>query len=153
MDRYSYAIVWTPLPIITWFIPLIGHTGITDSSGNIHDFGGSHYISVDNFTFGRPTKYYKLDVAKARSDWNNAISAADGKFCRRNHNLITSNCHCHVADALNEMEYNGKRNYNQLDVFFMTLKANYVGFTGFIRQWGVFLLLLAAVLLVVTFCL
>jgi hypothetical protein len=27
-DRYPYCIVWTPLPVISWIIPLIGHTGI-----------------------------------------------------------------------------------------------------------------------------
>jgi hypothetical protein len=26
--RYPYCIVWTPLPLISWFIPIIGHTGI-----------------------------------------------------------------------------------------------------------------------------
>jgi len=27
-NRYPYCIVWTPLPIISWLIPIIGHTGI-----------------------------------------------------------------------------------------------------------------------------
>lgn len=27
-QRYPFCIVWTPLPLISWFIPLIGHTGI-----------------------------------------------------------------------------------------------------------------------------
>jgi len=26
--RYPFCIVWTPLPLISWFIPIIGHTGI-----------------------------------------------------------------------------------------------------------------------------
>jgi len=26
--KYPYCIVWTPLPIISWFLPFIGHTGI-----------------------------------------------------------------------------------------------------------------------------
>ena len=26
--RYPYCIVWTPLPLISWFLPIIGHTGI-----------------------------------------------------------------------------------------------------------------------------
>jgi len=25
---FPYCIVWTPLPLISWFIPFIGHTGI-----------------------------------------------------------------------------------------------------------------------------
>ena len=27
-DRYPFCIVWTPLPLISWFLPCIGHTGI-----------------------------------------------------------------------------------------------------------------------------
>ena len=27
-SRFPYCIVWTPLPLISWFIPIIGHTGI-----------------------------------------------------------------------------------------------------------------------------
>ncbi len=27
-DRYPFCIVWTPLPLISWIIPCIGHTGI-----------------------------------------------------------------------------------------------------------------------------
>ena len=27
-NRYPYCIVWTPLPIISYLIPIIGHTGI-----------------------------------------------------------------------------------------------------------------------------
>ena len=27
-QRYPYCMVWTPLPLISWFLPFIGHTGI-----------------------------------------------------------------------------------------------------------------------------
>jgi hypothetical protein len=27
-SRFPYCIVWTPLPLISWIIPVIGHTGI-----------------------------------------------------------------------------------------------------------------------------
>jgi hypothetical protein len=27
-NKYPYCIVWTPLPLISWFLPFIGHTGI-----------------------------------------------------------------------------------------------------------------------------
>jgi hypothetical protein len=27
-DHYPLCIVWSPLPILTWFIPFIGHVGI-----------------------------------------------------------------------------------------------------------------------------
>ena len=31
-NKYStpYTIVWTTLPLISWFLPFIGHTGITE---------------------------------------------------------------------------------------------------------------------------
>jgi Protein of unknown function (DUF778) len=33
----SFCIVWSPLPPITWIIPFIGHTGIADSRGALHE--------------------------------------------------------------------------------------------------------------------
>ena len=51
-NRYPYCIVWTPLPLISYVLPFIGHVGICTSDGTIHDFGGSGYIAVDNMTFG-----------------------------------------------------------------------------------------------------
>lgn len=152
MDRYPFSIVWTPLPIISWFIPLIGHTGIADSEGIIHDFGGSYYIAVDNFTFGRPTKYLRLDPSKVQaSNWDDAIQASANRFCERQHNIITNNCHDHVADTLNEMKYNGRNDYNQMDVFrMMTLHSKYTSFKGFLYQWGIFILVLIIVILLLS---
>lgn len=148
MDRYPFSIVWTPIPVITWIIPLIGHTGIADSEGIIHDFGGSYYIAVDNFTFGRPTKFLELDPRKIQArDWNDAIQVSANKFCQQQHNIVLNNCHNHVADTLNEMKYNGKENYTQFDIFLMmTLQSEYVGFKGFLYQWSMFLLLLIIVI-------
>lgn len=148
MDRYPFSIVWTPLPVITWFIPLIGHTGIANSDGVIHDFGGSHYIAIDNFTFGRPTKYLRLESSKAQGrDWDDAIQVSADRFRGQQHNIILNNCHSHVADTLNEMRYNGRDDYNQFDVFLMmTLQSRYVGLKGFLHQWGVFLTLIVIVI-------
>lgn len=151
MDRYPHSIVWTPLPVITWLIPLIGHTGIGNSEGIIYDFGGSYYIAVDNFSFGRPTKYLRLDPEKIQiNDWNDAILKSANTYSQQPHNLIVNNCHSHVADTLNAMKYDGKQNYTQFDIFLMiTFQSKYVGgLAGFIKQWGIFLLLLLGLLLV-----
>lgn len=59
--RFPFCIVWTSIPVLTWLIPCIGHTGICTSEGTIHDFGGPYYIAIDNFTFGKPLKYLKLN--------------------------------------------------------------------------------------------
>lgn len=61
-NRYPFSIVWGTLPLISyiifyfyflifrWFLPFIGHVGIADSKGKIHDFAGSYYISVFYFS-------------------------------------------------------------------------------------------------------
>ena len=43
-NRYPYAIAWTPLPMITWLIPFIGHMGLCDSRGRVHDFAGPYVL-------------------------------------------------------------------------------------------------------------
>ena len=59
-QRDPYSIVWTPLPLLSYICPTIGHVGICTSEGIIHDFGGSGFIGVDNMTFGKPYKYMQL---------------------------------------------------------------------------------------------
>ena len=55
--KYPLCITWTHLPLITWFLPFIGHTGLAGTNGEIHDFAGPYYISVDDFAFGTTVKY------------------------------------------------------------------------------------------------
>ncbi|GMP27289.1 hypothetical protein CsSME_00003345 [Camellia sinensis var. sinensis] len=50
--RFPCCIVWTPLPVISWLIPFIGHMGICREDGVILDFAGPNFVCVDNFTFG-----------------------------------------------------------------------------------------------------
>ncbi len=33
-----FAVVYTPIPVVSWICPLIGHLGICDSEGNMYDF-------------------------------------------------------------------------------------------------------------------
>ena len=69
--RFPLCIVWTPLPMISWILPFIGHTGICDSRGVIHDFAGPYTIVTDDFSFGKTHKYVKLDIEESRIDeWN-----------------------------------------------------------------------------------
>eukprot|EP01016_Furgasonia_blochmanni_P015043 TRINITY_DN1808_c0_g2_i5.p3 TRINITY_DN1808_c0_g2~~TRINITY_DN1808_c0_g2_i5.p3 ORF type:complete len:127 (+),score=9.16 TRINITY_DN1808_c0_g2_i5:118-498(+) len=48
INRFPFCIVWTTLPIISFVFPMIGHTGICNSKGVIHDFAGPYYISVSS---------------------------------------------------------------------------------------------------------
>lgn len=55
-DHFPLCIVWTPLPLLTWLVPVIGHLGIVKSDGEIHDFAGPYHVNVrlHIFTFCCP---------------------------------------------------------------------------------------------------
>ncbi len=62
--RFPCCIVWTPLPIISWLVPFIGHIGICREDGVILDFAGPNFVCVDNFAFGSVTRYLQISKEK-----------------------------------------------------------------------------------------
>ncbi|KAG9339190.1 hypothetical protein JZ751_024048 [Albula glossodonta] len=44
--RYPYCIVWTPIPVLSWILPFVGHMGICTTAGVIRDFAGPYFVSV-----------------------------------------------------------------------------------------------------------
>ena len=44
-DRFPNCLVWTPIPVLTWVLPFVGHLGIADSKGVTWDFAGPYHIS------------------------------------------------------------------------------------------------------------
>uniref|UniRef100_A0A673JNS2 Transmembrane protein 222-like n=1 Tax=Sinocyclocheilus rhinocerous TaxID=307959 RepID=A0A673JNS2_9TELE len=52
ISRYPYCIVWTPIPVLSWLFPFIGHMGICTSTGVIRDFAGPYFVSVTSFCEG-----------------------------------------------------------------------------------------------------
>jgi len=62
--RFPCCIVWTPLPIISWLVPFIGHIGICREDGVILDFAGPNFVCVDNFAFGSVTRYLQISNEK-----------------------------------------------------------------------------------------
>ncbi|KAJ7548644.1 hypothetical protein O6H91_07G021000 [Diphasiastrum complanatum] len=62
--RFPCCLVWTPLIVISWLAPYIGHAGICREDGVILDFAGAHFVNVDNFAFGAPVRYVQLDVKR-----------------------------------------------------------------------------------------
>ena len=78
--------------------------------------------------FGAPLKYVELDHDNyTDEEWDEAINKANTSFEKTQHNLITNNCHHHVAQALNHLNYKGKENWNQVDIAFLALKGTHVG--------------------------
>ena len=136
-NRYPYCIVWTPIPLITYLIPTIGHTGICTSSGVIHDFAGSYTISIDNFSFGNVTKYVQLKLTNnEKKVWDNALRKGDEIYSNEEHNLCTNNCHSHVAYVLNLVKYKGYSNYTMIHIWWMLiLKGKYTDFFGFLKSY------------------
>jgi hypothetical protein len=82
--RYPYCIVWTPIPMLSWFVPFIGHMGICTSSGVIRDFAGPYFVSEDEMGFGNPTMYWQLDPdSRTLPSWDSAVHQASEEYSKR----------------------------------------------------------------------
>lgn len=147
-DRFPFCIVWTPIPVLTWFFPFIGHMGIAMSNGVIRDFAGPYFVSEDNMAFGRPTRYLKLDITKVRNgsilEWDEAISKASVVYGTRMHNLFWDNCHSHVGMALSNMNYGNSTNWNMIRMAaWMFFCGKYVSFGRTLQTWLPFIVILS----------
>ena len=150
-SHFPYCIVWTPIPILTYIIPSIGHTGIGNSNGIIHDFASSFFISVDDFAFGKPTKYIQLELTEQEKyDWDRAILKGDNKYNMEEHNIFVNNCHSHVAYVLNQLNYKGRNNYNMVSIWWMLItKGKYVNCCGFFKTYIGFLSIIFIILIII----
>ncbi|XP_054160576.1 transmembrane protein 222-like [Oppia nitens] len=153
--RYPYCIVWTPIPLLTWLVPVIGHMGICMSNGVIRDFAGPYYVSQDDMAFGNPTKYWQLSskLLTGGHCWDDSVKQASDEYMNRMHSLCCDNCHSHVSMALNLMQYNGKCDYNMFNTFFrFTYHCKYVSFCAFLKTWLPFVVwILVLIVLVIYF--
>jgi len=62
-EDLAFAILWSPLPLITWFIPFIGHLGIADSNGVASDFQGPYFVGDrGRMAFGEPTRALQIKI-------------------------------------------------------------------------------------------
>nr|XP_008338027.1 protein RTE1-HOMOLOG isoform X2 [Malus domestica] len=109
-SRFPCCIVWTPLPVISWLIPFVGHIGICREDGVILDFAGPNFVCVDNFAFGAATRYIQISKEKNErgSDiktWDDALRKGTQEFQHRAYNLFTCNCHSFVANNLNRLGF------------------------------------------------
>ena len=149
-QKFPYCIVWTPIPFITYILPFIGHTGICSSNGIIHDFAGSYFVSVDDFAFGKVTKYVQLNLNEIEKiNWDKAIDKGDERYNMETHNLFCNNCHSHCAYVLNVVNYKKKSNYNMVSIWWMvTLKSKYVNFMAFLKTYIGFFIFLFFIFLI-----
>lgn len=130
---FPYCIVWTHLPLISFLLPFIGHTGICDSKGKIYDFAGSKYIGEDELSFGDPIKYVQLQPCK---NWDRALAMGNEKYSEEDHNLFCNNCHSHVACVLNFMKYKNKSSYNMIYIWWYCLiYSKYTSWCGIFKTY------------------
>mmetsp|Transcript_55526 Transcript_55526/g.49993 ORF Transcript_55526/g.49993 Transcript_55526/m.49993 type:complete len:207 (+) Transcript_55526:23-643(+) len=115
-NRFPFSVVWGSLPCLTWLCPIIGHLGITDSKGQVHDFAGPYTICIDDFMTGPVIKYWQIDPrsidfpslqsGEARNPseaWDLALQRGDAKYKKMMHTLCWNNCHSHVRYCFNMM--------------------------------------------------
>lgn len=141
---FPFCILWRPIPIISSLVPLIGHTGVCTSRGIIHDFVGSFFVGVDDFTFGDPIVYVELSLNEnQKKNWDRAIEKGDNKFNMEEHNLFINNCYSHVAYVLNQINYKGRNNYNMFNIWWMVIKeGKFVSIKAFLKKYLLFFLLI-----------
>lgn len=149
-DRYPCCIVWTPIPIITWIFPIIGHMGIALSNGVIRDFDGPYHVSEDNMGFGRPVKYWQLDLKEVKGGaaaWDQAVTEASEIYKKRMHILWWDNCHSHVGKALALMNYKNSSSWNMVKLcLLMLLHGKYVDFKGVLKTWLPFFVIIVLIM-------
>nr|XP_057903446.1 transmembrane protein 222 [Doryrhamphus excisus] len=153
-SRYPHCIVWTPIPVLSWLFPIIGHMGICTSTGIIRDFAGPYFVSEDNMAFGKPTKYWMLDISKVYASgsnaWDIAVRDASEEYKHRMHNLCCDNCHSHVAMALNLMRYDNSTSWNMVKLCLLVLiHGKHVSCAAFLKTWLPFFILLGIIVTVV----
>ncbi|KAL9227249.1 hypothetical protein vseg_002964 [Gypsophila vaccaria] len=163
--RFPCCVVWTPLPVVAWLAPFIGHVGICLEDGSILDFSGSNLINVDDFAFGSVARYFQLDRKQccvppnlsAHScqhrykhheygtaiSWDDALHTSKHEYETKSYNLFTCNCHSFVANCLNRLCYGGSMRWNMINVAVLVLcKGHWVDAMSVLRSFLPFVLVL-----------
>lgn len=157
--RFPCCIVWTPLPVISWLLPFVGHVGIGREDGVIVDFAGPNFVSVDNFTFGSVARYIQINKEKCsttrdpfttyRSEeefklvesgrsqytWDDALKKTTQEYQHQTYSILTCNCHSFVANHLNRLECQAS-GWNVVNVAALILfKGQWVNTPSMVRSY------------------
>ncbi|KAL2471962.1 Protein REVERSION-TO-ETHYLENE SENSITIVITY1 [Abeliophyllum distichum] len=163
--KFPCCVVWTPLPIVSWLAPFIGHVGICREDGTVLDFSGSNLVNIDDFAFGSVARYLQLDrkqccfppnlaghTCKHRYKhveygsaitWDDAIQSTVHHFEHKSYNIFTCNCHSFVANCLNRLCYEGSMSWNMINVAALLLfKGTWVDGLSVLRSFLPFMVVL-----------
>lgn len=157
-SKYPCCLVWTPLPVVSWLAPFIGHVGICREDGTILDFSGSNFINADEFAYGAVARYLQLDRKqcclppnlsshKCRQrykhseygtaiTWDDALRTSTSLYESKSYNLFTCNCHSFVANCLNRLSYGGTMGWNMVNIAALVLfKGQWVDSFAILRSF------------------
>ncbi|KAF7830473.1 protein REVERSION-TO-ETHYLENE SENSITIVITY1 [Senna tora] len=156
--KFPCCLVWTPLPVVSWLAPYIGHVGICREDGTVIDFSGSNFVNVDDFAYGAVARYLQLDRSQCcfpphRSahtckhgyqhsefgtaiTWDDALQSSGRYFESKTYNIFTCNCHSFVANCLNRLSYGGSMNWNMVNIAALILfKGQWVDLLSIVRSF------------------
>ena len=125
-QKYPLSIVWCAIPILSDIFPFVGHVGITNSDGWIYDFIGDgtiHQSASNNLSFNRVMRVIPLNSINCKHPIDESLRRVMMHYTRTNerYNLFGQNCHDFVGIVLNLSEYEGKDDWNLLDVALLVL--------------------------------
>nr|AFX95946.1 green-ripe protein [Petunia x hybrida] len=161
-EKFPCCLVWTPLPVVSWLAPFIGHVGICREDGTIIDFSGSNMINVGNLTYGAVARYYQLDRLQCcfpphlaghtckdgyqhaefgtAVNWDDALRSSTCSYEHRSFNPFTCNGHSFVANCLNRLSYGGSMSWNMVNVEVLILfKGHWVDRSSIFRSFMPFI--------------
>lgn len=112
------------------------------------DFAGPYTIGTDRLAFGRVTRYITLDGTKCHGEtWDEAVANGCEEYKGHNHNLVTDNCHSHVAFCMNRMRYGNRTDWNMVTLaLWMFVAGKYPSLQAFAATWAPFTVLLFLVI-------
>uniref|UniRef100_A0A7S4EVU1 Uncharacterized protein n=1 Tax=Chrysotila carterae TaxID=13221 RepID=A0A7S4EVU1_CHRCT len=156
--RYPHCLVWTPIPLLSWLCPYIGHVGLCDSEGRVLDFAGPFYVGIDSMLFDWPTRYIQLHLDDAQLEqtksWDQAVFEVATDFEGQSYDFVCWNCHSFLASFLNRLNYGPDVCARLLHGWTVAgvaarlfVSARFVNFWGFVKTWGGNLAIWTAVLL------
>ncbi|KAL5728801.1 Protein REVERSION-TO-ETHYLENE SENSITIVITY1 [Ranunculus cassubicifolius] len=156
--KFPCCVVWTPLPVVSWLAPFIGHVGICREDGTILDFAGSNFVNINDFSYGAVARYLQLDREQCcfppnlsahtckqayrhmengvAMTWDDALNSRAHHFAHKSYNLFTCNCHSYVADCMNRLCYGGELKWNMVTVASLILfKGRWVDNLAVVRSF------------------
>ena len=152
MKRYPYCLVWTSVPLITTILPCFCHTGITDSHGTVFDFGYSRYVSRDDLSYGGLKKVVQLFPSDAEKKlWDSSIKKNRSVYRKKEYSFCGENGEMFCASILNMVNYKGKNDYRQYDIWKLNWKyGRYVSKCEIVKTYlGIGVLVVVIIIIIV----